>query len=255
MTRGLRSLPVASPEEQVVLRRIGAAPDVRLACQLRPTGDLSITPLLPPGATALDAFALPGEVAGEERDICVLFADLRGFTRFAEHKLPYDIVFFLNRYFEIMSSAIEHAGGIANQFTGDGVMALFGVQSGPAQGCRDALEAARAMVQRLAEVSVEFAEELGAPLRLGIGIHAGPAVVGHMGRGTAKYLTAVGDTVNVASRLQDLTKQYGSALVISESTAHNAGLDVSAFPRHEVMVRNRSDALAIRVVGDLAGII
>ncbi len=255
VTRGLRSLPVASPEEQVVLRRIGAAPDVRLACQLRPTGDLSITPLLPPGATALDAFALPGEVAGEERDICVLFADLRGFTRFAEHKLPYDIVFFLNRYFEIMSSAIEHAGGIANQFTGDGVMALFGVQSGPAQGCRDALEAARAMVQRLAEVSVEFAEELGAPLRLGIGIHAGPAVVGHMGRGTAKYLTAVGDTVNVASRLQDLTKQYGSALVISESTAHNAGLDVSAFPRHEVMVRNRSDALAIRVVGDLAGII
>ena len=250
VTRGLRSLPAASSDEQVVLRRIGAAPDVRLACQLRPTADLSVTPLLPPGARPVDAFSLPDEIAGEERDICVLFADLRGFTRFAERKLPYDIVFFLNRYFEIMSSAIEQAGGIANQFTGDGVMALFGVQSGAAQGCRDALEAARAMVGRLAEVSVEFAEELGTPLRMGIGIHAGPAVVGHMGRGTAKYLTAVGDTVNVASRLQDLTKQYRSALVISESTAQNAGLDVSAFPRHEVTVRNRSDPLAIRVIDD-----
>ena len=248
VSAGLRALPAARPQESVVLQRIAAPPDVRLACQLRPTSDLAVTPLLPPGATALDVLALPGDVTGEEREVCVLFADLRGFTRFSEHKLPYDIVFFLNRYFETMSGAIEDAGGVANQFTGDGVMALFGVQTGAAQGCRDALHAARDMLQRLAAVSREFAEELGEPMQMGIGIHAGPAVVGRMGRGTAKYLTAVGDTVNVASRLQELTKGYRCSLIVSESAARQAGLEVAAFPRHEVMVRNRSDALAIRVI-------
>ncbi|HYL24823.1 MAG TPA: adenylate/guanylate cyclase domain-containing protein [Burkholderiales bacterium] len=248
---GLRALPAAHSDESVVLQRIGAPPDVRLACQLRPASDLSVTPLLPPDATALDALALPGDVTGEEREVCVLFADLRGFTRFSEHKLPYDIVFFLNRYFETMSGAIEDAGGVANQFTGDGVMALFGVQAGAAQGCRDALHAARIMVQRLAAMSLEFAEELDEPMRMGIGIHAGPAVVGRMGRGSAKYLTAVGDTVNVASRLQELTKEYRCSLIVSESAARQAGLDVSRFARHEVMVRDRSDALAIRVIDAL----
>ncbi len=251
VSAGLRALPAARSDESVVLQRIGAPPDVRLACQLCPASDLSVTPLLPPDATALDALALPGDVTGEEREVCVLFADLRGFTRFSEHKLPYDIVFFLNRYFETMSGAIEDAGGVANQFTGDGVMALFGVQVGAAQGCRDALHAARVMVQRLAAVSLEFAEELDEPMRMGIGIHAGPAVVGRMGRGSAKYLTAVGDTVNVASRLQELTKEYRCSLVVSESAARQAGLDVSGFARHEVMVRNRSDALAIRVIDAL----
>jgi adenylate cyclase len=251
VSAGLRALPAARSDERVVLQRIGAPPDVRLACQLCPANDLSVTPLLPPDATALDALALPGDVTGEEREVCVLFADLRGFTRFSEHKLPYDIVFFLNRYFESMSGAIEDAGGIANQFTGDGVMALFGVQAGAAQGCRDALHAAGVMVQRLAAVSLEFAEELDEPMRMGIGIHAGPAVVGRMGRGSAKYLTAVGDTVNVASRLQELTKEYRCSLIVSESAARQAGLEVSGFARHEVMVRNRSDALAIRVIDAL----
>jgi adenylate cyclase len=250
VTRGARKLPAAGAEELAVLKRVGAAADVRLACQLRPTSDLSVVPLLPATATARDASWRPDELPGEERNICVLFADLRGFTHFSEHRLPYDIVFFLNRYFETMSSAIEHAGGIANQFTGDGVMALFGVDSGPAAGCRNALSAARAMVRRLADMSAEFAEDLGEPMRMGIGVHAGPTVVGRMGRGAAKCLTAVGDTVHVASRLQDLTKRYNCALIVSESAAQLAQLDVSGFPRHEVTVRNRGEPIAIRVIED-----
>jgi adenylate cyclase len=113
-------LPPPSPLEQRVLQRVGAPPNVRLACQLRPSHDLAVTPLLP--VTAEAAALRAGSTArhGQEREIAVLFADLRGFTRLAEHKLPYDVVFFLNRYFEAVGGAIAEAGGIANQYTGDG---------------------------------------------------------------------------------------------------------------------------------------
>ena len=254
IVRGLELLPTSSEAERRVLRRVGAPPNVRLACQLRPTHDLSVVPLLPARAQASEGFAQAGYLAGQEREIAVLFADLRGFTRISEHKLPYDVVFLLNRYFEVVGDAIERAGGIANQFTGDGVMALFGVQSNPQTASRQALVAAAAMVQGLAGLSLSLAEELDAPLRLGLGIHTGPAVVGRMGRGVASYLTAVGDTVHVASRLQDLTKEYQCQMVISEQLAAYAGLDVSPFPRHELTVRNRGEPIVIRVVEDVRAV-
>ena len=180
-----------------------------------------------------------------------LFADLRGFTRISEHKLPYDVVFLLNRYFEAVGDAIEQAGGIANQFTGDGVMALFGVPADPQTACQHALKAASAMIRNLAELNQTSAEELHEPLSVGVGIHTGPAVVGRMGRGVASYLTAVGDTVHVTSRLQNLTKEYRCQMVISEQVAQLAGLNVSPFPRHELTVRNRAEPIVIRVIKEV----
>jgi adenylate cyclase len=252
VVQGIASLPPSSPEERRILRRLGAPPDVRLACQLRPTHPVAVVPLLPATARSTDAFVQPGTASEEEREIAVLFADLRGFTRIAERKLPYDVVFLLNRYFDVVGGAIERAGGIANQFTGDGVMALFGVQSGLAEGCRQALAASGDMIRGLADMSRTLTEDLQAPLQMGIGIHAGPTVVGHMGRGVALYLTAVGDTVHVASRLQDLTKQYGCQLVISEPVARHAGIDVSGFPRHELTVRNRQEPIVVWIIDDVA---
>jgi adenylate cyclase len=230
---------------------VGAPPGVRLACQTRPRGDVAVKLLVGPPARPSDGFARPRSLAGSEQEVTVLFADLRRFTSLAEHRLPYDVVFFLNRYFETMGRAIEEAGGITNQFTGDGVMALFGVDADPAGGCRRALTGARAMVEGLTELSAAMADELDEPLRIGIGIHTGPAVVGRMGYGNTVYLTAVGDTVHVASRLQDLTKQYQAQLVISEQVAGRAGVDASAFPRHEITVRNRQEPLAVRVIADV----
>jgi len=247
-------LPAAGVEEAALLKRIGASADVRLACQLRPIDDLMVMPLLPAGTSARDSGIAADYLQGDERETCVLFADLRGFTRFAERKLPYDVVFFLNRYFDAMGGAIERAGGVANQFTGDGVMALFGLEVGPEQGCRQAIDAAIAMVRGIAEMNAGLAEELAEPLRIGIGIHVGPTVVGRMGRGVAMYLTAVGDTVHVASRLQDLTKQYRCQMVVSEAAAARAGVDVSAFPREEIAVRNRAEPVAIRVIEDVAAL-
>ena len=242
--------PPPSEAEARVLARLGEPPDVRLACQLRPTSDLVAVPLLPATATAADG-RLPGDAhKGREQEIAVLFADLRGFTRLAEHRLPYDVVFFLNRYFEAVGGAIQRAGGVANQYTGDGVMALFGLDAGPVEGCRHALAAAAEMVRSVASLSEALAADLREPLRLGIGIHTGPAVVGRMGYGEALYLTAVGDTVHVAARLEALTKEYDCELVISEAVARLAGVATSELPRHELTLRNRREPLAVFVVAE-----
>jgi adenylate cyclase len=245
---GLEMLPAASEGERKVLERIAAAPNVRLACQTRPTADVAVMPLLPPTATARDGFAKAPHMRGQERDIAILFADMRAFTRMSERKLPYDVVFLLNRYFAAMGDAIEKAGGRVDKFIGDGVMALFGIERGAAEGCRQALEAARGMALQLDQLNSALAHDLNAPLRIGIGIHVGPAIVGEMGYGAATSLTAIGDSVNTASRLEALTKDYDSQLVLSEEVALRAGVDLAAFPRHEIMVRGREEEMAIRVV-------
>jgi len=246
--RGADHLPAATVDELRVLGRVGAPVHVRLACQVRPLRDLAVVPLVPAEAGPRDAVGVADHREGQELTIAVLFADLRGFTRLAERKLPYDVVFILNRYFEAVGGAITDAGGIVNQFTGDGVMALFGVDGGPEEGSRQAVRAAAAMIARVHELSRTLAEDLDTPLRLGIGIHTGPTVVGRMGYADTTYLTAVGDTVHVAARLEALTKDYACELVLSEEVATRAGVDVSDHGRHELTVRNREAPLAVFVV-------
>ena len=251
VVRGLADLPAPDAAEQRLLARVAAAPDVRLACQTRPIRDVAVAPLLAPSIVA--GQALTADIRqGREREIAVLFADVRGFTRMAENKLPYDVVFVLNRYFETIGMAVTSAGGITNQFAGDGVMALFGIDHGPAAGCRQALAASRAMVEGVAALSAELVGELPVPLRIGIGIHAGPAVVGRMGWGPSFYLTAVGDTVHVAARLEQATKDYRCELVVSEAVGRYAGVDLSAFRRDDLAVRNRAARVAVRIVERVA---
>ncbi len=252
VSKGLRSLPPASEAETKVLARVGAAPNVRLACQSRPTADLEVTPLLPPTATPRQARGRSSTLQGQEREVAILFADLRGFTALSENKLPYDVVFVLNRYFAAMGKAVEQAGGRVDKFIGDGVMALFGVEGDAQRACADALAAARGMAHQLAEINGELANDLERPLRIGIGIHVGPVIVGEMGYGAATSVTAIGDAVNTASRLEAMTKELGAQLVLSEPVAERAGQDLGRFPRREVELRGREGALAVRVVADAA---
>jgi adenylate cyclase len=242
------SIDPPGEDELRVLRRIGAPSNVRLACQLRPRGTIEVVPLLPPFAHALDGRRRVDSTHGSEREIAILFADIRGFTSLAEGRLPYDVVFVLNRYFAAMGRAVEAAGGRVDKFIGDGVMALFGIDSDARAASRAALDAARLMSDRLGDLNRSLHGELDQPLRIGIGIHIGPTIVGEMGYGSTVAMTAIGDAVNTASRLETLTKTYGCELVVSEETVLRAGLDLSAFPRYEIEIRGKRDMLAIRTV-------
>ena len=247
---GQDALPPPSPEERRVLDRIGVPPDVRLACQLRPSAGVSVTPLLPPNVGPAEGLRAAAAMQGEERTIAVLFADIRGFTGIAEAKLPYDVVFVLNRYFRSMGEAIEQAGGRVDKFIGDGIMALFGLDTTPAAGAAQALAAAKGMAEALRALNRLLESDLPAPLRIGMGIHIGPAIVGEMGYATAVSVTAIGDTVNTASRLESTSKEFGAQLVVSAEVASEAGADLTAWRGEAVAVRGRREPLAVFVVGD-----
>lgn len=247
---GAAMLPQPDAAERRVLDRIGAPPGVRLACQIRPEADIAITPLLPAGVPAKVVYGAASHAQGAERRIAILFADLRGFTKLSESKLPYDVVFVLNQYFKTMGEAVEGAGGRLDKFIGDGVMALFGIEEGPEVGCRRALDAAQRMAAGLSRLNEALKMDLDQMLKLGIGIHCGPAIVGEMGHGSAMHLTAVGDAVNTASRLESATKDFAAELVISAEVAERAGqaaLAALSWQHETVHLRGKSEPLAVLV--------
>jgi adenylate cyclase len=248
VVEGSANLPAPDGIEQKTLGRIGAAPDVRLACQLRPTHDISVVPMLVPMAEAAIPVYSQAASPGRERDIVVLFCDIRHFTTLTEARLPFDIVFLLNRYFSIVGRVIEESGGRLDKFIGDGVMALFGLGPAPQEASRQALKAAAEIIREIDRLGAELADELSIPLRIAIGIHAGPAVVGSMGYGNVKNITAIGDTVNVASRLESAAKEFETALVFSEPVASLSGIDISAIESREIAVRGRAELLRVYIV-------
>jgi adenylate cyclase len=245
---GIEFLPPPEPTERRVLERISAPLGVRLACQVRPTRSLEVTPLLPAAATARDGFQGAAALQGVEREVAVLFVDMRDYTRLSEGRLPFDVVFVLNRYFAAMGEAVQQCGGRLDKFIGDGVMALFGVDSDGEDGCRRALAAARLMSEKLVELNASLADDLRDPLRIGVGIHVGPVIVGEMGHGPARGVTAIGDVVNIASRLEGMTKEFGVQLVVSEDVAVRSRVDLEAFDRRAVDVRGRAAVLNVRLV-------
>jgi adenylate cyclase len=235
--------------EQKALKRVNAELEVRRACQTKPRRDLSIRPLLPPNATARDANR-PGGIQGREQKVAVMFLYLRGSTKLGEGKLPYDVLFILNQFFAEMSEALLETDGHYAQFAGDGLMALYGIESGVDQGCKDAVKGAINMTERLASLNERLAREIKEPLKMGIGVHCGDAIVGTMGPPTAQNFSAIGDDVNVSARLESLTKEYGVPFIISETAANCAGLDVTGLPQYEADVKGRDGDITIYTVAD-----
>ncbi len=239
--QGAASLGEPDGVEAKALSRIDAPPGMRLACQICPVEDTAIVPLLPPRATAAQG-RQPGGLEGQELDVTFLFIDLRGSTKLGETKLPYDVLFILNQFFAEMTKALQEGNGHYAQFNGDGLMAIFGMNSSsPEAGARDALVGAAAMLRRIEELNQTLESELPFPLSIGIGINSGEAIVGAMGPPNALTVTAIGDSVNTAARLEALCKEHGKPLVISQKTAQLAGLALLDETLHALELRGRSE--------------
>jgi adenylate cyclase len=243
VTYGLEALPPPTGLEAKALARIGAPDGMRLACQVRPTRDISIMPLLAADAGAADGL-VRGGLEGSERLITVVFVDLRASTTLGETRMPYDVLFILNRFFAEMTKALAVTNGHYSQFTGDGLMALYGLDAGdPAVGPVEALRGAQEMLARLDQLNSQMETELAQPLRIGIGIHFGEAIVGSMGPPRSQIITAIGDTVNTAARLESLTKEFDCVLVLSRRAAEAAGLDLRDHKLSEAAVKGRTQTV------------
>jgi adenylate cyclase len=246
------ALPRPSRREAFVLTRVGASADpaIRLACQLRPQTDVAVIPVLPPNVGTDFVRSRRRVNIGEERYIVSMFVDMRGSTTLAEARLPFDVVFLINRFVEAASQAVSSQGGQPNQFVGDGVLALFGLDVDRTTACQQALRAASSVASNVAYLNHQFATEVREPIQFGIGIHGGDVIVGDIGFRGHTVFTAMGDSVNVAARLQDLTKSLDCKVVVSEEVCKAAGIAADALTRAEVSVRGRDAMIAVRTAVD-----
>lgn len=242
------ALPAPSAAERTVLERIRADDGVRLACQLRPTADVTVAPLVATDRPRAQALHQQPSL-GEERFVVAMFVDMRSSTRLAEHRLPFDTVFVINRFLEAVGGAVAASGGSPNQFLGDGMMALFGLEAGREEAARQGLAAIGGVAERVAALNEALAQHLDEPIRYGIGLHAGQAILGEIGdrRHGHAVFTAIGDAVNVASRLQGMTKKLEVEAIVSEAVFEAAGQDAN-LPRREIEVDGRQGRLWVRTI-------
>ena len=246
------ALPEPSGREAFVLNRVGAGadPSIRLACQLRPVADLSFFQIFLPQTASAHATPTAPHRIGQERYLVSMFVDMRGSTKLAEKRLPFDTVFIVNRFLGAVSQAVIECGGQPNQFVGDGQLALFGLGSDPQTACRQALRAAAMIAIHIDELNQFLSHDLRDPIRFGIGIHGGEVIIGDIGYRDHMVFTALGDAVNVAARLQDMTKSLACEAVISDEVRATAGLSADALPQQEVAIRGRNEPMIVRTVAE-----
>ncbi len=187
-----------------------------------------------------DSFRL----GGVNQIITVLFADIRGFTTFSEKENPEKVVGLLNRYFTAMSEIIFAYGGTLDKYIGDGLMAIFGAPTATPEDAKNALKTAVTMQKRLETLNKELAVEGYKPVNIGIGLHTGEATIGYIGSEQRSEYTAIGDTVNTASRLESNAK--GGQILVSEATAKAGGSELFTFiSREPLNVKNRLEPVTL----------
>jgi len=208
-------------KEQALADKLHFSPDIRLACQTTITDDVKVRRLvLDEEDLQLTNQLASGPVltaVGEEKRLAILFSDIRGFTPFSEALPPYDVVHVLNRYFRQMGREITRFGGCIDNYAGDGLMALFGMDD-PTEAPLQAVKAGLGMLEAMEQFRPYLETIYSTSFQIGIGIHYGEAVVGEIGAENLRRVTAIGDAVNLASRIEAANKQAGTNLLISEET-------------------------------------
>jgi adenylate cyclase len=218
---GLEHLGPRNEKEKLLAERLQFCPEIRLACQAKITGDVEVRRLVldEEDIELTDQLGAPVAFApvGEEKHVTILFADIRGFTTFSESLPAYDVVHVLNRYFHQVGQAISFNGGHIDNYMGDGLMALFGVEE-PRDSAFNAVKAGLGMLEAVARLRPYLENICNRSFRIGIGIHYGEVVVGSIGHDRTKRVTAIGDSVNLASRIESANKKAETELLISEDT-------------------------------------
>jgi len=191
----------------------------------------------------------PGQ--GESCEISVLFCDIRGFTQLSENLKPAEVVQLLNEFHGHMVEEVFRFGGTLDKYLGDGLLAYFNAPVRQTDHCLRSVQCALAMELSLERLNEKRREKEAPPLRIGIGVHAGEAIVGNIGATHRREFTAIGDTVNVASRLQDLTKKNQCSILVSEAVLSRiemkGAIDLEFLPKGNTEVRGRKEHLEIFV--------
>jgi class 3 adenylate cyclase len=247
VTEGIDNCRPRNEDETRLARIKGFSPHVRLACQTTAGGDVGLRRLVLDDADIRTAIAEgrtdPGD-AGREAEVTVLFCDLRSFTAFSEQSLPYDVIHILNRYFETMGTVIDRYGGYIDKYMGDGIMVTFGLDRTLREhSARLAVSAARDMVRTLPEFNGYLRGHFNHEFRIGIGIHTGTVIVGSLGFHKKKEYTAIGDTVNTASRIEAVNKKAGTTVLVSEHTHALAGDGFQWGKKFSAEVKGKEEAL------------
>jgi len=182
---------------------------------------------------------------GERQTVTILFADLRGSTALAERLTPEQVITTINAYLRVMARSVLDAGGILDKFTGDGLMAIFGATGDPTHGANAAAQAALAIRAGIATLNAERAARGDAVVQFGVGLHTGDVVLGAIGLPERSDYTAMGDTVNTASRMETLTKEFKVDAVVSRDTAEHMRDGVALRPLGEAQVRGKTSAVEV----------
>lgn len=202
--------------ELKLARAKGFEPNIRLACQARPTGPVKLRRLVIDEEDLQIAQDGTPQMTGKDRQLAILFSDIRNFTPFAESHLPYDVIHILGRYFRKVGEPVVRHGGYIDKYIGDGIMALFGLErASAAEACHDAVAAGLGMLDSLRDFNSYISKQFGTEFRIGIGIHVGSVIIGEMGHPQKMQFTAIGDVVNIASRIESATKVLGVPLLVS----------------------------------------
>jgi class 3 adenylate cyclase/nitrite reductase/ring-hydroxylating ferredoxin subunit len=244
---GLEACPQRTADETRIADRLGLADEVRLACQLRPDSELRVRRLVLDDTDLIMASQLDRVVAtrtGEAKNVAIFFSDIADFTSLSERLSPYDVMYLLNRYFVQAGDIIEQNGGFIDKFVGDGLMAIFGVDDQPDAPIRS-VNAALQTLAAVDRMKPFFSSMYEADFDIRIGLHYGEAVIGSLGSLGHERLTAIGDVVNVASRVEAASKDAGTRFLISEALHDQVKDKVEVADFVRMRLRGTSDRITL----------
>lgn len=244
---GAADLPPPGPNEAKLLRRISAGENVRLACQIRPKHDLQVQILLAAKQRgAGPSGALDPDSGIARKGLTVMVADLRAFTALSERQLPQELMTLLNRFYDEMSQAIAAHGGRIEAIYGDGLMAVFGLDTSPGRAAAAAIAAAGDMMRAVEALNREYATALPLPLRIGIGIHGGQAIMGAVeNESMGRREITVGETVMIASQLEAATRRLLSDVIVSAETVAATGRSLPGLVPYKIAIKGRDKPIQV----------